>query len=346
MDQEHEQIVDLAMNGGGKKMDALIKFISENLGSQTGSEDIISPAHMDDSAVIELKGDNNKIVITTDSHTVDPVFFTGGNIGDLSIAGTVNDLTVMGAEPKYLTIGMIIEEGFKFSDLSKIVQTIGKRARETGVRIVAGDTKVMPKGDLSNIILNTAGFGLLIREYPISDAKTKPGDKIILTGSIGDHGTSLMALREGMDFQTDLPSDAAPFWPAFRDVVKNTGIHSMKDITRGGLASASNEIADKSGVCLVIDSEEVIVKPEANAICDILGLEIYEISCEGRAIMAVDPDEVENVIAELHKYELSKEAKVVGYVEEAPKGQVHIITDIGGKRILDKPYGEPIPRVC
>ena len=346
MNQEQDQIVDLAMNGGGKKMDALIKFISENLGSQTGSEDIISPAHMDDSAVIELKGDNNKIVITTDSHTVDPVFFTGGNIGDLSIAGTVNDLTVMGAEPKYLTIGMIIEEGYKFSDLKKIVQTIGKRARETGVRIVAGDTKVMPKGDLSNIILNTAGFGLLTREYPISDAKTKPGDKIILTGAIGDHGTSLMALREGMDFQTDLPSDVAPFWPAFREVVKNTGIHSMKDITRGGLASASNEIADKSGVCLVIDSEEVIIKPEANAICDILGLEIIEISCEGRAIMLVDPDEADNVIAELHRHELSKEAKVVGYAQEGPKGQVHIITDIGGKRILDKPYGEPIPRVC
>ncbi|MHA2404351.1 MAG: HypE family hydrogenase expression/formation protein [Candidatus Kariarchaeaceae archaeon] len=204
----------------------------------------------------------------------------------------------------------------------------------------------MPKGTLSNIVLNTAGVGTLVRSTPIADSGAKPGDKVIITGPIGDHGTSLMSLREGLEFETTLESDVASFWPSFKDIVRDNAIHAMKDLTRGGLASAVNEIAAKSSVCLLLEEESIPIRQESQAIADILGLEIMEVSCEGSAVLCVDSSSADAILEEFRKFEISEMACIVGTVEEEPKGRVHVITDIGGTRILDKPYGEPIPRVC
>ena len=346
MNNEENRIVELSHGGGGKRMDQLIHFISEKIGLTNDKGDLVGPKDTDDSAVIDLGNYSSPIVLTTDSHTVDPVFFRGGNIGDLAVAGTVNDLVVMGAKPLYLTLGMIIEEGFPFSDLGKIAERIGELCRKTGVRVVAGDTKVMPKGMLSNIVLNTSGFGVLLRDAPLKDSNAKPGDIIIVTGSIGDHGSSLISLREGLQFETSLESDVMPLWPALKKIVKDPRVHAMKDMTRGGFASAANEIATKSNVCLEIEEEEIPIKPEAKAICEILGLEIMEVSCEGKVIIIADPSAEEDIMKELRSHSETKDAKVIGRVKEEPERKVLIKTSIGGTRILDKPFGEPIPRVC
>ncbi len=335
--------VDLSMGGGGKRMDQLIDLIGKSIRIHNEEEDIVGPLQMDDGAVITLPDKTKNIVLTTDSHTVDPIFFQGGNIGDLVIAGTVNDLTMMGAIPKYLTIGMIIEEGFLLEDLVKICKTIGEKARLAEVRIIAGDTKVMPKGTISNIVINSTGLGIITRN-PIQDSNAKVGDKIIITGEIGNHGASLIALREGMEFSTSLASDVKALWPELKDITINNSVHCMKDPTRGGLAAALTEIATKSNICIEIDELLLPFNPQAVPITDILGLDILEISCEGRAIIIVDSKHTFRILEQLQV--IDKAACVIGTVIEEPKNKVIMKTEIGGTRILDKPYGEPIPRVC
>jgi hydrogenase expression/formation protein HypE len=338
--------IDLSMNGGGKRMDLLIKFISDNIAITNDHNDIIGPQDADDSAVIQITANDPRIVITTDSHTIDPLRFRGGDIGKLAICGTTNDLVVMGCKPLYITLSMIIEEGFSSITLAEICKSIRKELEKTNIRVVAGDTKIMPKGTLSGMIINTAGFGILEIDKPWNDASAEAGDVIIVSGSIGDHGTSLMAMREGIDLDTDLPSDVASLWPEFEDLHKLKGIKAMKDITRGGLSSCLAEIAMKSDVNIEIEETKLPIKPEAQAICDILGLEIMEISCEGRVIIIVSADETSEVLDVLSKYPVTKDATIIGKVNEKPKGIVYVKTEIGGTRIMDKPYGEPIPRVC
>jgi hydrogenase expression/formation protein HypE len=344
MSSEIGKIIEISHGGGGKRMDQLISFLSSKIGIKTEAEDIVSPKATDDSAVLAYN--ENNIVITTDSHTVDPIFFRGGNISDLSICGTINDLTVMGAMPKFLTLGLIIEEGFETEKLGILAETLGKRCRDANVRIVAGDTKVMPRGMLSEIVMNTAGVGTMMRNPPIEDSAAKVGDLVILTAPIGVHGTSLMSLREGIEFETDLPSDVASFWPSFEKIVLNEGVHAMKDLTRGGLAAGLSEIAIKSEICIEIEETLIPIREESQAICDMLGLEILEISGEGCAVLVVDPKAGQNILNELRSKDIGKNAVIVGKIKENPKGRVHVLTDIGGTRILDKPYGEPIPRVC
>lgn len=344
MNNDIGEIIEISHGGGGKRMDKLIRFLTSKIGISTLQEDIVGPNATDDSAVLAYSNDN--IVLTTDSHTVDPIFFRGGNIADLSICGTVNDLTVMGAKPKYLTLGLIIEEGYPTEKLGVLATTLGVRCREANVRIVAGDTKVMPRGMISEIVMNTAGVGSLIRDIPIQDSAASIGDSIILTAPIGVHGTSLMSLREGIEFETDLASDVSSFWPSFETIVKNEGVHAMKDLTRGGFAAGLSEIATKSNVCLEIEEIRIPIKQESQAICDMLGLEIMEISGEGCAVVIVDAAHAEELLKELQSHNISRDAVIVGTVKESPQGKVHVITEIGGTRILDKPYGEPIPRVC
>lgn len=337
------EIVDISMGGGGKRMDLLIKFIGEKIGLGNSDEDIVGPTDMDDSAVIKMSSD--RIVITTDGHTVDPVFFPGGNIGDLAIAGTVNDLMVMGCQPLYLTLSMIIEEGFPFEKLGEICSTMDNLARKSGVRIVAGDTKVMPKGSLNNIVLTTAGVGVIKRETPLQDSKGVPGDVVIVSGTIGDHGAALMARREGIDLETNLPSDVRPLWPDFKEVVLHPGVRSMKDVTRGGLASALSELSTKSGLVIEVIEDRIPVDPRSKAICDILGLEPLEISSEGKVVMLCSKSSAEEVLDLLKSTDAGKNAKIIGELIEGPP-EVHVKTNVGGTRLLDKPYGEPIPRVC
>ncbi len=337
------EMVDLSMGGGGKRMDLLVSFIGRTIGIENSDHDIVGPKDMDDSAVLVFPSE--KIVVTTDGHTVNPVFFPGGNIGDLAIAGTVNDLTVMGAKPLFLTLGMIIEEGFRMDALKTICETIGKRARETGVRIIAGDTKVMPKGAVNEIVLTTAGIGALLVDTPLKDSRAEIGDNVIVSGTIGDHGAALMALREGIDLDTSLQSDVSPVWPHFQNVITHPGVKCMKDITRGGLASALNHIASKSSCTLQIYENHVPIDERTKAICDILGLEPLEISSEGKVVIVCDKNATDDILKLLTNTELGKNAALIGSVVKG-KGEVHVKTSIGGTRILDKPYGEPIPRVC
>jgi hydrogenase expression/formation protein HypE len=339
-------IVEISHGGGGKRMDTLIEFMLQCIHQRTSKNVVIGSSQGDDGAFLNFDHPIESIVMTTDSHTVSPLFFKGGNIGDLSIAGTINDVVVMGAEPKFFSLGVVIEEGFSMSELATIFETIGSRVEETGISIATGDTKVMPKGSMEGLVTNTTGIGVLVREQPLAITDAKVGDKIIISGTIGDHGASLMSQREGIDLDTDLNSDVSPFWPYFRDIVANPDVHVMKDLTRGGLASALNDIARASQVLLEIEEDLIPIRDETQAVCDILGLEVMEISSEGKAIIIVESNSAEGVLHELHRHELSRDAKIIGSVKANPKERVHVVTDIGGTRILDKPYGEPIPRVC
>ncbi len=336
-------IVDISMGGGGKRMDLLIKFIGEKIGLRNSEEDLIGPLDMDDSSVVQIP--NDRIVLTTDGHTVDPVFFPGGNIGDLAVAGTVNDLMVMGCRPLYLTLSMVIEEGFSFNDLGMICETIGENLRRTGVRVIAGDTKVMPKGSLSNIVITTAGIGLMEREVPLQDSAGRPGDVVIVSGTLGDHGAALMAQREGIDLETNLMSDVHPLWPDLKEVVLHEGVRCMKDVTRGGLASALSELATKSKCTVEVVEKSIPVDPRAKAICDILGLEPMEISSEGKVVLVCSEEHSAEVMELLQRTDSAENAVVIGRMIEG-RPEVHVKTEIGGTRLLDKPYGEPIPRVC
>jgi len=339
-------IIELSHGGGGQRMDVLIKYILEIINQEVPDTVHFGSTEGDDGAMLELTGQSNKIVLSTDSHTVYPLFFRGGNLGDLSIVGTINDVVCMGAKPEFLTLGLIIEEGFAMDDLRKIVESMAARLKESGAIIVSGDTKVMPKGHLSGLVTNTAGYGRMVRDDPLSIANAREGDKIIISGPIGDHGASLMSLREGIDLDTDLLSDVIPFWPYMEEIIRDPRTHVVKDLTRGGLASAMSDIATASKKLLEIDEVAIPIRDSTQAVCDILGLEVMEISSEGKAVIFVAPEFEDECLKILHGTEFGRDAHSVGQVKSLPAGAVHIITEIGGTRLLAKPFGEPIPRVC
>ncbi|MHA1912461.1 MAG: hydrogenase expression/formation protein HypE [Candidatus Kariarchaeaceae archaeon] len=338
-----DKIVELSMGGGGRKMDELIEFIRSHFSLQQ-VEGGVGIESLDDGATFPTP-EGAELVLTTDGHTVDPIFFTGGNIGSLAIAGTINDVSVMGARPIAMTSALIIEEGFKMSDLSLILKTMADMCQELNVPIIAGDTKVMPKGTIDKIAIVTTGFGV-IKGKAIYDSGAKPGDKVITTGPIGDHGVALLAHREGLNLQTELKSDVAPVYSLIKSVVETGKVTAMKDPTRGGLSGVLNEFASKSGVSIWISEENIPIRPAVVAVSEILGLDPYHISCEGKAIMTVKPESAEEILQLLKNHPLGKEAAIIGEVKEEKSGYVIIETSIGGHRILEKPIGEPIPRVC
>jgi hydrogenase expression/formation protein HypE len=265
------------------------------------------------------------------------------------VCGTVNDLIMMGAEPLALTSTIIIEEGFTFTKLGKIVNSMNEKAKEANIAIIAGDTKIMPKGTLNEIIIATTGIGIKDKKIRILDNNLKVGDKIIITGSIGDHGTALMASREGLNISTDLKSDISlllELYYALRFEISNSYIHAMKDPTRGGLAAALNDWATKSNVSILVDEEKVPIKKQVTAICDMLGLDPYNIACEGRALLAVDPANSIEVLNKLKLTENGKKAQIIGEVKADNPKRVFLNTIVGGTRFIDMPLGEPIPRIC
>ena len=338
-----ERTIELSHGAGGTLMESLIKqlilpkFKKKTVGG-LGLDDL------DDGASIPLG--NHEIVVTTDGHTVDPIFFPGGDIGSLAISGTINDLAVMGAKPIAITTALIIEEGFPITDLEKIINSMAKIAEDVNVAIIAGDTKVMPKGHLDKIIIATSGIGLVKKGQIISDAGLKPGDKIIVTGTIGDHGIALLAVREGLDFETELKSDVAPIWETIDAALNVGGITAMKDPTRGGLASALNDLAEKSRVSIWINEDLIPIREEVRAAAEMLGIDPLEVTNEGKAIIGVKPEYAEKVLEAIRKTKYGKCAQIIGEVEEERPGYVFLKTTVGGIRILEKPYGEPIPRVC
>ncbi len=316
--------VSLAEGGGGVEMNRLIKKCRELLGP-TGEW-----KHSDnDSAILE------DLVFTTDSYTVDPLFFPGGNIGDLVFSGTVNDLLMMGAEPLGLAVGMVIEEGFEKDQLFSILETVGRLSKEHGIPIVTGDTKVMPKGKVDGLVATSSGVGRTKRPFDLPLAE---GDKLIVSGGIGEHGAALLATRFGME--TCLESDSAPLTREVAAVAKS--IKQAKDLTRGGLAAAVNELAQRGKVSLELC--ECPMKKEVKAVTGMLGLDPYSLACEGRMLCVVAEKDAKKVEAALKK--LNALASVVGTVTgESPKGEVRLHTRFGS-RILPMPSGTIVPRIC
>jgi hydrogenase expression/formation protein HypE len=300
---------------------------------------------MDDSAVIELPP--GRVAMTTDSYVVDPIFFPGGNIGSLSVHGTVNDLSVQGACPLFLSAGFILEEGLRLEDLEKILSSMEEASREAGVIIVAGDTKVVPKGKADKIYINTSGIGKIPVGVNVSGSNARVGDKIILSGSIGDHGIAILSHREGLTFSTTLVSDSAPLNHMVEEILEVTRkIHVMRDPTRGGMAASLNEIAQQSNVGILITEEAIPIKEGVRAACELLGLDPLYVANEGKLLAFVPPEYAQQVIEEMHQNRYGQEARIIGEVVSAHPGRVFMRTGIGGTRIIDMPVGEQLPRIC
>jgi len=341
-------IIRLAHGAGGSLQEELINFITKNIPFKNVNNGV-GVEELDDGATIPLKDYEKEIVITADGHTIYPLFFPGGDLGILSICGTVNDLIMMGAKPLALTSIIIIEEGFKFDKLDKLINSMNLMSEKANIAIIAGDTKVMPRGSLNEIIITTTGIGIKDKNIKVLDSNVKAGDHIILTGSIGDHGTALMASREGLNISTDLKSDISlllEIYKAIKSEIKNNYIHAMKDPTRGGIAAALNNWAYKSNVSLWIEEEKVPVKKQVIAICDMLGLDPYNIASEGRALLSVSPIHSEIVLEKIKSTTIGKEAKIIGEVRAENPKRVFLKTIVGGTRFVDMPLGEPIPRIC
>jgi hydrogenase expression/formation protein HypE len=342
------KVIRLAHCAGGVLQEELIDFITKNIPMKNVNKGI-GVEELDDGATIPLENYDKEIIITADGHTVYPIFFPGGDLGKLSICGTVNDILMMGGDPITLTSTIIIEEGFPFETLGKIIESFNKTAKEANIAIIAGDTKVMPRGTLNEIIIATSGIGIRDKKIKIQDKNLKVGDKIILTGTIGDHGTALMASREGLNITTDLKSDVAlllEITNAIKEEIDNNFVHAMKDPTRGGIAGALNDWANKNNVSIVIEEEKIPLKKQVQAICDMLGLDPFTIASEGRALIAVDPNKAEQMLNKIKKTNLGKDAAIIGVVKADNPKRVLLKTIVGGTRFVDMPLGEPIPRIC
>ncbi|MHA1481757.1 MAG: hydrogenase expression/formation protein HypE, partial [Candidatus Thorarchaeota archaeon] len=296
-----------------------------------------------DGATLQIDGKN--LIVCTDAHTIHPLFFPGGNLGTITACGTINDVSVMGAQPIAMTNTVIVEEGVEIETLQTILKSLNDVIEPLEVAMIAGDTKVMPRGTLDGMVMSTTGIGVVYLDRPIADSGVQPGDDIILTGPIGSHGTTLLAHREGLEFDTDLISDVAPLWNPIRDCLDIGGVHAMKDPTRGGTAVALNELASKSGLEIEIVETETPVKPEVKVLCEILGLNPFNMSNEGMAVMSVSPESSDDILKVLKKHGTTKDATIIGKAQEGPP-RVIMRTEIGGKKILQVPYGEPVPRVC
>ncbi|MBS7643131.1 hydrogenase expression/formation protein HypE [Candidatus Bathyarchaeota archaeon] len=339
-----KDVIELIHGGGGTIMEQLIRSIIVSGVSIRKALNGVGLDELDDGASMKL-GDY-EIVVSMDGHTVDPIFFPGGDIGRLAVSGTLNDVAMMGARPIALCDSIIVEEGFPISDLRCIVTSMNETAKEIGVAIVGGDFKVMPKGRLDRIVITTCGLGLAKKGQLVMDNGAKPGDKVIVTGSIGDHGIALLAAREGLGFETELKSDVAPIWETINAALRVGGVTAMKDPTRGGLASALNEIAAKSKVSIWLQEELISIKESVKAASEMLGLDPLEVTCEGVATICVSQQQAEEVLEAIRKTRYGKDAQIIGTVKAEKPGYVLLETVVGGTRVVEKPLGEPIPRVC
>ena len=345
---EKEPRITQLHGAGGELMGELLeRLILPRLGKAEGAG-AIGLGALDDGATIALpEGETGELVLTTDSHVVKPIFFPGGDIGRLAAAGTINDLAVMGARPIALTLAAIIEEGFPFADLERIVDSFASTIGDIGVSVVCGDTKVMPAGDVDGVLLNTTGLGIARRAT--SDAGLLPGDRVLLTGTVGDHGMALLAAREEFKLTTRLASDVAPIWPLIAPLLaRNEGkaVHAMKDPTRGGLAAALNEMARKSSTCIEVEESAIPIRQPVRGLSEILGISPLEVANEGKAIVVVAPEAAEEVLHTLREHPLGAEAAIIGVVTDEYPKRVILDTEVGGRRFLDMPLGDPVPRIC
>ncbi len=326
-------------HGTGAKLSGdLVKLIADTLGEAYLGE-------MEDSAILNLE--DNRIAMTTDSFVVTPLFFSNGNVGKISVCGTVNDLAVIGATPKYLTLGLILEVGFKIDELVKILKSIRKTALEANVKIVAGDTKVVNKGEVDKIFINTAGVGVFNRE-PLRMKNVEEGDKIILSGYIGNHSIHLLSLREGLGFERNIQSDCAPLNGMIEDLLNsdvNSAVHSIRDVTRGGLSAVLHEFSNVLGKEIVFERKKLPCLPEAIMAADMLGIDLINLANEGCICLFVSADKSDEVLKVLRSNKYGKNATIIGQVRKSEKSAVIEIVD-GHEKILEELVGAELPRLC
>lgn len=333
-----ESTITLAHGAGGKQTAQLIH--------QVFKAHFENPAlTADDAAVLTVPA--GKMAMTTDGFIVSPSFFPGGNIGKLSICGTVNDLACMGARPMYLSCGFVIEEGFSMEKLEEIAVAMEKTAKEAGVQIVSGDTKVAGKGQVDGVFITTTGVGEIMEGVETSGSKASPGDVIIVTGDVGRHGCTILLAREDFGIEADVTSDCAPLWETVEGMLAATkNIHVIRDATRGGVGTVLYEIAGQSNVGIRLDSTAIPVAPEVRGVCQMLGLEPLYLACEGRLVIMAPKEEAPALLAALRKSKYSPEAVVIGEVTAENPGRVVMTTEIGAQTVLPQPGGELLPRIC
>lgn len=331
--------VELAHGSGGRAMSELI-------------DQIILPAFKN--PVLEQKNDQavlslptGKIVTATDSHVISPLFFPGGDIGSLSVHGTINDVVMAGAKPYCLTVGLIIEEGFPLADLKRIVDSIAAAAALSHVQIVTGDTKVVEKGNADGIYINTTGIGVIEHTADLSPSLIQPGDRIILSGNIGDHGMTILSERQQLKVQGELRSDSQALDALVDSMLPHIrNIRCMRDPTRGGLAATLNEIAQQAQVGMLIDQEQIPLSPAVEAMCEILGMDPLYLANEGKLVAFCSPDAADQLLQIMHKHPQGANAKIIGEVLEDKQCFVEMTTEFGGKRLVDWRYSDPLPRIC
>jgi hydrogenase expression/formation protein HypE len=302
-------------------------------------------SRLNDQAIVNING--SRIALTTDSFVVKPLFFPGGNIGSLAVHGTVNDLAMGGAQPLFLTVAFIIEEGLAMDVLRSIVKSLQRAAADTGVRVVTGDTKVVEKGKGDGLFINTTGIGLVPEGIELSTDRARPGDAVLLSGSIGDHGIAILAQREGLEFESTIESDSAALHTLTFEMLKaSRAVRCMRDPTRGGLSSALNEIAAQSQVGIELEESTILVREEVKGACEMLGLDPLYVANEGKLIAIVEPGVADDVLAAMRNHPLGQQAQIIGKVTGKNAGLVTMRTPLGTTRIVDMLAGDQLPRIC
>jgi hydrogenase expression/formation protein HypE len=350
-----DERITLAHGSGGRAMHELIEglfleYLRNPLLEQLEDQAVFTIPGIDALAA----GDNvARLAYTTDSYVVDPLFFPGGDIGCLAVHGTVNDLAMSGACPLYLSAGFILEEGFLVEDLKRILESMRSAAKEAGVQIVTGDTKVVQKGSADKLFINTSGIGVINSPVQLSASRAQPGDLVILSGTIGDHGTTIMMARGELELETDIQSDSAPLSSLVQEMLAEAerfgaidAIHCLRDPTRGGVATTLNEIALVSEVCIEIREDLIPVREEVKGACEILGLDPLYVANEGKLVAIAVPEIANSLVARMRNSAYGADACVIGEVKSEPKGIVSMRTSFGGTRIVDMLVGEQLPRIC
>lgn len=337
IDASTDRIV-LAHGSGGTMMRDLIE--------QVFVDEAFADVQLEDAATLEVPA-GARLAFSTDTFVVNPLFFPGGDIGHLAVCGTVNDVATAGADVLALSVGFVLEEGFPLADLRRIIKSMAETAREAGVPIVTGDTKVVGRGQADGIFINTSGIGAIRDGITLSAANCQPGDKIILSGTLGDHGIAIVSMREGLEFETSIETDAAPLnamISAVLDAAPNARV--FRDPTRGGLASALNEIADASQVAMLVFDTDVPVNPQVRGASEMLGYDVYQVANEGKMVAIVPADQADAALAAMKADRYGAEAAIIGEVLEGPAGRVSVRNDFGATRIMDTLVGEQLPRIC
>ena len=338
--KEHKDLIVIGHGSGGKMMADLIKDIF--------FPPLANPALLagNDSGVVQLT-DEIRLAVSTDAHVVSPLFFPGGDIGKLAVCGTVNDIAMVGAKPLYLSASFILEEGLEISLLQSVVHSMKSAAEEAGVDIICGDTKVVAHGEADGLYISTTGVGIVYSKNTIAGSEAKPGDQVIISGTIGDHGIAVLEARGDLGFQTSLESDTAPLNHLVSEMLEvSQQVHVLRDPTRGGVATALNEIAKQSGVGIILEEDKLPIRPEVAAACEMLGFDPLYIANEGKLLAIVSSQDANKVLQVMKKNKYGADAAIIGKIESSPSGRLLLSTGLGSTRIVDVLAGELLPRIC